>query len=221
MNILLVAATEAEIKPFLQRMAGDVRLQARIDVCITGVGMLAATYAIAKALKQHKYDFVLQAGIAGSFDRQVALGDMLFVTSEQLGDMGAEDHDKHLDIFGMGLQDADKVPFTNQRLSTPLSKVHDHIQLPEVAGITVNMVSGNANTIARLTARYGATTESMEGAALHYVCLMEQVPFAQVRCISNYIEPRNRNAWDIPLAVENLNEWLARFVAGLGIATSS
>ena len=54
--------------------------------------------------------------------------------------------------------------------------------------------------------------ESMEGAALHYVCLMEQVPFAQVRCISNYIEPRNRKAWDIPIAVGNLNEWLVGFV---------
>jgi futalosine hydrolase len=126
--------------------------------------------------------------------------------------MGAEDHTKHLDIFGMGLQDADKAPFTNQRLSTPITRIHNHIQLPQVSGITVNMVSGNEQTIARLTARYAATTESMEGAALHYVCLMEQVPFAQVRCISNYIEPRNRNAWDIPLAVGNLNNWLVKFV---------
>ena len=32
----------------------------------------------------------------------------------------------------------------------------------------------------------------MEGAAFMYVCLMHQVPFAQIRAVSNVVERRNR-----------------------------
>jgi futalosine hydrolase len=52
----------------------------------------------------------------------------------------------------------------------------------------------------------------MEGAAFHYVCLQEGMPFAQVRSISNYVEPRNRSAWKIKEAVIALNEWVVAFL---------
>jgi futalosine hydrolase len=47
--------------------------------------------------------------------------------------------------------------------------------------------------------------ESMEGAAFFYACLAAGVPFAEIRSISNRVEPRNRDAWDLPLAIRNLN----------------
>jgi futalosine hydrolase len=37
---------------------------------------------------------------------------------------------------------------------------------------------------------------------------MENVPYIQLRSVSNYIEPRNRASWKIPLAVKNLNDTL-------------
>jgi futalosine hydrolase len=48
----------------------------------------------------------------------------------------------------------------------------------------------------------------MEGAAFFYACLAAKVPFVEIRSISNRMEPRNRDAWDLPLAVRNLNEVL-------------
>ncbi len=44
---------------------------------------------------------------------------------------------------------------------------------------------------------FNPVTESMEGAALHYVCLMEKIPFLQIRSISNYIGERNKKKWDM------------------------
>jgi futalosine hydrolase len=35
----------------------------------------------------------------------------------------------------------------------------------------------------------------MEGAALHYTCLMEKIPFMQLRSISNYIAERDKSKW--------------------------
>jgi futalosine hydrolase len=37
------------------------------------------------------------------------------------------------------------------------------------------------------------------------VCLTEKIPFAELRAISNYVEPRNRDNWKMKEAIENLN----------------
>ncbi len=45
----------------------------------------------------------------------------------------------------------------------------------------------------------------MEGAALHFVCLRERIPFLQLRTISNKIGERDKTKWNIGLAILNLN----------------
>ncbi|RYY51431.1 MAG: futalosine hydrolase [Chitinophagaceae bacterium] len=224
MNILLVAATEGEICPLLQHLQHDWRMAGgrlyqrgdhRLQVLITGVGMVATAYSLGKELSRRRYDLALQAGIAGSFDKGIPLGEVVFVASEQFGDLGAEDHDRHLDIFEMGLLQPDAAPFVKGRLDTPLTERHRNIRLRQVSGLTVNMVSGNERTIARLAERYSCQIESMEGAAFHYVCLSEDVPaFAQIRSISNYVTPRDRASWKMREAVTALNDWLIDFVKG-------
>ena len=209
MNLLIVAATKAEIMPLPASPGG---MKWHVEVLITGVGMLATTYSLTKHLQTNKYDLVLQVGVGGSFDRDIALGSLVFITSEQYGDLGAEDHDDYLDIFEMALLDKNTAPHTNGTLVTPILPIHEKIILPQVSGITVNTVSGNAPTIKRRTEKYGAAIESMEGAAFHYVCLVEGVPFAQIRAISNYVMPRDKSQWKMKEAITNLNNWLKDFI---------
>lgn len=52
----------------------------------------------------------------------------------------------------------------------------------------------------------------MEGAALHYVCLMEKVPFIQIRAVSNYIAERNKKNWNMKSSIINLNTELIRLL---------
>jgi futalosine hydrolase len=47
----------------------------------------------------------------------------------------------------------------------------------------------------------------MEGAAVFYVCLNENIPVLQIRSISNYVEDRDTTKWDIPLAIKQLNKF--------------
>ena len=52
----------------------------------------------------------------------------------------------------------------------------------------------------------------------HYeddVCLLEKVNFVHIRAISNYVEPRNKEGWDIPLALDNLSEFLVKLLNNL------
>jgi futalosine hydrolase len=51
----------------------------------------------------------------------------------------------------------------------------------------------------------------MEGAALHYVCLMENIPFLQIRSISNYAGQRNKAKWNFNDSIQNLNRELVSF----------
>lgn len=208
MKVLIVAATEGEIVPLPASLkSGD-----EVTRLITGVGMVATTYALTRHLQHNKYDLVLQVGVAGSFNPNIPTGSVVFVTADQFADLGAEDHDKYLDIFEMGLAGKNISPYTNGSLITPLLPVHEQIALPHVKGITVNTVSGNEQTIRMRVEKYGADVESMEGAAFHMVCLQENVPFAQVRAISNYVTPRDKSQWKMKEAVTNLHNWLGDFI---------
>ena len=214
MNVLVVAATEGEVllfKNYIESMAGNTAGETLISLLITGVGGIAATYSITKALLSNNYDFALQAGVGGSFNKEIQLGEVVQVMSERYGDLGAEGHDAYLDIFDMGLIAADAAPHTAGKLPAPGLPAFEKCQLRKVSGLTINMVSGNERTIAHRAQKYNCDIESMEGAAFHYVCLLQGVPFAQVRAISNYVTPRDKSQWKMKEAVENLNEWLVGF----------
>jgi len=224
MKLLLAAATAPEISPFISHLeqkwaSPDPGVYKKdiheIHICVTGVGLVATTYAVTKALHRHSYDFVLQAGVSGSFDTTIDLGQLVLVQSEQFGDLGAEDHENYLDIFDMGLLQPEAYPFTDGKLDTPLHEIPFPFKLLTVSGISVNTVSGHAATIAMRDHKFGAQVESMEGAALHYVCLQEHVPFAQIRAISNYVEPRDKSKWKMKEAIIALNKWLIDFSASL------
>ena len=154
MRVLLVAATEAEVAPTLQalRARPDVPdSPLSVGVCITGVGLVAAAYELGKALAAGHWDFVLGAGIAGSFSKSLSLGDCVIVESEQLADFGAEDGEDFIDIFSLGFVKANDPPFKRRQLINPLSESPFALaHLPRVAGLSVTTVSGCEATIARL-----------------------------------------------------------------------
>lgn len=197
---LVVAATEAEIGPSIPLLK-----QLGIPYLITGVGMVATSYSLTRALARNRYSYVLNVGVAGSFDPGTALGGVVEVVEDTFSELGAEDNDSFLAIDTLGFGNASWACRPAEGIT---------IGLPQVKGITVNTVHGCDHSIAAVRQRYpDVTTESMEGAAVFYVCAMENVPCHQVRSISNYVEIRNRERWEIPLAIEQLHMWLKGFVA--------
>jgi futalosine hydrolase len=212
MNLLILSATEGEVsilKAHLQKTPND---RHNITLVVAGVGVIATTFALTRELCTHEYDMVIQAGVGGSFDRDIQLGEVVQVVSERYGDLGAEDHDKYIDIFEMGLIEADEHPHSNMVLGIIPNPITDKTGLRKVTGITINTVSGNEQTIARRMERYNCQVESMEGAALHYTCLQVAVPFMQIRGISNYVMPRDKSQWQMKDAIINLNNWLIIFL---------
>jgi futalosine hydrolase len=223
MNILVTAATQAEMEPFQQYLAANWERQENntylknghsVYTLTSGVGTMATTFSLANVLSSNKFDLAIQAGIGGSYDRERQLGEVLLVDSEQLGDTGAEDKYNFLDIFDLNLASGDDYPFRNRKLLTPVSLHAEKVGLRKVSGLTINTVSGSSFTATARYKKYECQVESMEGAPFHYVCLLNKIPFLQVRAISNYVETRDKSKWKIEEALKNLNEWLIDFLEG-------
>lgn len=175
-----------------------------IHILVSGVGPIHTTFALATILAQHRFDLVLNLGIAGAFNRSLELGEVFQVVSDRFADVGIEEANGNFtDLFEMQLMDWNEAPYINGKLYAPNAESKF---LPQVAAITVSKVHGTAESIQKIAQKYAADLESMEGAAVFYACLQHKIDCLQLRSISNYVEPRNKDNWNIPLAIDNLNK---------------
>ena len=196
--ILLVAATAFEIPAFANEE------HHHLDVLISGVGIASSMYHIQKRLNQIDYDVVIQAGIAGTFTDKLNLGETVIVKQDTFGDIGIEEKEKFNTVFKMGFANENEFPFENGWLINPHKSLNT-LKLPLVKAVTVNKVSDSFLQKKQLIETFDADIETMEGAALHYVCLQENIPFIQIRSISNHVGERDKSKWKIKDAVNNLN----------------
>ncbi len=214
MKIAVVAATEPEIKGIKDMFNADELKH--IDFIITGVGMINTCFELTKASLTQTYNYVINVGIAGSFERTINIGEVVWVKRELFAEMGAEDGEEFLSLIQLGLQSHDEFPFEWGELkASTLPEINSLSELRQVRGITVNKVHGNEQSIMKTKLQFSPQIESMEGAAVFYVCLKQGIPCIQIRSISNYVERRNRDAWNIPLAINNLQQRTVQVVKEL------
>lgn len=218
MNCLVVSATVLEIKPFIQHCRTTEKLNyidLQLDFLITGVGSINTTYALMKHLQVKKPDVIIMAGIAGAFDQSLKLGDVVAVKQEALADLGVQEKDGYKDVFDLKLLAANEFPFKQKKLTNPFKVLMERTKLPTVGSVTINQITSSKKTAALYEAKYKAKIENMEGAAFHLVCIKENIPFVQIRSISNYVGERNKQKWKLKEAVQNLNKELIRLVESL------
>ncbi|MCO5948438.1 futalosine hydrolase [Mucilaginibacter flavidus] len=231
MRILLVVATEEEVGPLISKFGISISdlsktenqnintnipaesdcqlLTANCQLLITGVGMVATAFSLGRHLSSNKYDLVVNLGIAGSFDKDIALGDVVEITEDTFAELGAEDDLNFLPIADMGFGEATFYP--SKKLAD-LYNLFNTFNLRQATAITVNTVHGNEASIKKVAERLSPQIESMEGAAFFYACKQFNVPCLQIRAVSNYVEKRNRDAWNIGLAIKNLNTFAVEFL---------
>ncbi len=216
MYIVIAAATSLEVQPFVDKLAkGEIPLKNhKVEVLITGVGILASTFAITSSCHK-KPDFIIQAGIAGTFNPTYPPGTITLVKEEASGDCGVTEKGVFKDIFDLQFADPDKSPFTNKKLVNPNIDKWQHLGIPFATGLTVNQISTDQGRIQQLKEKYNCDIESMEGASLHYACLNSGTDFLQIRAISNNIGIRDKKEWKIKEAVAILNDTLFQIIQTL------
>ncbi len=204
MQILLIVATEQEIQPFIATNPG-------IDMLVTGAGVPSTIYHLQKRVHQIDYDLIIQAGIAGTYNGNIKPGQTVLVKQDSFADLGMEEKENFTPLFESGLADKNEFPFTNGWLVNP-HEIFKRSSLPAVYAITVNKVSDSELQKNQFVKQFNADIESMEGAALHFVCLQENVAFIQVRSISNYVGERDKTKWMMKEAIDSLNTELSKLI---------
>lgn len=211
MNCLVIAATAFEIKPLLECLQRGKKINPKleIDVLVTGIGLTATTYSLQKQLSIKKPSLVIQAGVGGCFNKEAPLGKTYLIQKETIADQSVIELDKLKTLFDLALVPADQFPYKNRWLvnENPLLK---KIRLPKVAAISVNEITTDPHKVTLYQKQFNPIIESMEGAALHYVCLQENIPFLQLRSSSNYITERNKKNWNMQQSIVNLNKELLK-----------
>jgi futalosine hydrolase len=215
-HILIVTATPFEVQPLLEKysiiVTGDglyesfITESRSLSVLITGVGMVNTAFMMGKY--SHKlYDAILNVGVCGAFDRHLKIGEVVHVTKDELSEMGAEDGDAFIKYQDLGLGG------TNMYENKWLKPSKEIDALERVKGITVNKVHGNNASIEQAKF-FLAQVESMEGAAFFAAC-KGLSNFTQIRAVSNYVERRDKSKWNMPLAIENLNNKVLNILSEL------
>jgi futalosine hydrolase len=213
MDILLISATAKEIEPFFEYYRTTKRAQ-NIDILITSIGLTAATYHLSKQINLKKPGLVIQAGVAGCFDEKIPLGEVIVVKKEAIADQSVIELEKLKTLFDLELLPYDQFPFTNGWLENN-HEILEKIDLKKVKAISVNEITTSEQRVKFYKDVFNPVIESMEGAALHYTCLMEKIPFIQLRSISNYIAERNKAKWDMKKSIANLNNELIKLIETL------
>lgn len=219
-KILLCSATLQEIAPFLKwaKQHFDVQKTEKNywifktkkqewHILITGVGMVNTAYSLGKWHASF-FDWALNVGIAGAFDRSLNIGECVVVLKEVFSELGAEDGTGFLPLSALGLG---KEVVTPKKLHIP----QFFSSLKKVNGITVNKVLGHTKSVMLVRRLFNPQIETMEGAAFYLACQQNKWRCLELRAISNYVKRRNKSEWNISLAITNLNQCLIQYIQSI------
>lgn len=211
MFLLLMSATDIEISETADWLnhRSIPHNASNPDLLISGIGQLQAAYALAKKIYKHRPSLVIQAGIGGAASA-ADMGRTFAIQSEEIADLGAREKSGFRSLFDLGLDQPDRFPFRNAKLNNPYGHLLQWTGLGLREGKTVNEIKSIDS--AESQRNPAPIVESMEGAALHYVCLMEKIPFLQLRSVSNLLGDRDKSRWKIKEALENLHQSLVSLI---------
>jgi futalosine hydrolase len=222
-DCLIIASTVHEIEPFLKSLRKKESLEKRglnVDLLITGVGLTATTYALTKQVSLKRPDLVIQAGIAGSLEKKIKPGGVYLVSEDRVADEMVIEKKKLLTVYDFGLRKKDQYPYQDEWLKNIHADLVSLSGLDTLRSISVNQISADKKIIRLYRKKYEASLETMEGAALHLVCLSEKIPFLQLRAVSNYAGERDKSKWKFGKSIRELNSSLSKLLKNLSTPKS-
>jgi futalosine hydrolase len=179
-----------------------------VETLELGVGKTSAAATLAGRLVQGPpVGVVILVGVCGAFPRAHLQNptmareilELCVVTREGFGDEGVETPAGFLTMEDLGFGGSVPLSACEHRSKKIAERLGAHLAV----GLTVSSCSGtDARSVER--GRLGAAVESMEGASVAHVCGVHNVPWVQLRCVSNYTGDRTADAWRLDEALAKL-----------------
>ena len=212
MKILVVAATTLEMD-FMSSIQSSEKNQ--VFKKVLGVGQVPTTYHLLQHIENIMPELIVQTGIAGSFLNDIALGEVFVIEREFMADLGVQENGSFQSVFDLKLMDKNQTPFSDGQLKNPHEILIHKTNLKKASSITVNEISTSLERINEFKKQFNPTIESMEGAAFHYCCLMKNIPFVQIRGVSNYVGERDKSRWHIETALQAATKSTQDFISNI------
>lgn len=226
-TILFVIAAPKEVDSVLLTLTGTtapvqpwtaIPIHPAIDLVFSGVGKTCAAAATARTLDPSRHCLVASIGIAGALPGSgLNLGDVVLASASVFADEGVESDSRFQTMADLGfgpLPDRSDMAIPGSR------EWLDHLAPLGTVGpiATVSTCSGSDRCAAQVRSRTNALAEAMEGAAAGVVAHRLNVPFLEVRAISNTTGARHAQRWDLARAVASLGV-IARAIASAALPT--
>jgi len=236
--IIVTAATNMEISLLISQLEGGGRIISghreifegmiagkRTILAMTGIGKVNAASATT-ALREHfEPESLINTGCAGAYEGGgLAVGGLAIATAELFGDEGVMTPEgwRSMELIGIpalsrnGEDYFNRFPLTRWAIDKAIYVAEtEGITLQQGEFVTLSTASGSAERGAELFRRFGGICENMEGGAVAHVAAFYGVDCMEIRGISNMVEDRDPARWDIPLAVELAQRFIAKFIAAL------
>ncbi len=205
--MLVMTAVEVEREAVLRGVRGD----SRFEVLVAGVGPISAAVrtttalAMANGSEASGFDLVVSAGIGGGFANQADIGTIVVASEVIAADLGVQTLDgfSSIDELGFGTNRLQVEPDLSSRLVEALRAGGLTVGFGPI--LTLSTATGTAATTAELAKRIpGASAEAMEGFGVAAAAYSRNVPFLEIRGISNRVGPRDRESWRIGEALAAL-----------------
>jgi futalosine hydrolase len=193
----------------------------------SGVGKANAAATAALLIADLAPEAVVCFGCAGAYPgSSLRVGDLVLASEECYGDEGAQTSSGFLDMreLGFPLVEAGGERWFNrfpvdremlersQQLVAAQAGPDRRVKVGPL--VTVSTCSGSTALGEALVRRTGGLGENMEGAAVAQLCARFDIPFLEVRGISNLVEERDLARWDLPLASTAAQQAVSALLAG-------
>lgn len=220
MRILFAAAEKEELlcaQHICSTLQQEAEGKCEFHFLLTGIGAASSCYTILKTALEARFnkkpfDLIINIGIAGSYDPEGKFpnGTAVLVDKEYFADLGFETLFGFQTLFETETLDADAFPFKSGALERyrfdSLTENFLSSNFKSGTGVTVQTITGKTQRAEELKKLFRADIESMEGASVFYVCLMEKIPFMEIRTISNAVGESDRLKWDAAGALSSLEK---------------
>lgn len=177
-----------------------------VIVTHSGVGKVNAAHSATLILENYDIDLMILYGIGGAYAGCARIGDVVVAVSENYGEEGVVTQEgwNSLEFMGFPFVSHEReyyntFPLDGELVRYALKTLKDHgFSVSSGNFVTVSQVSGTRNSGNILRERFHGICENTEGAAAAHICTLYEKPLLEIRGISNIIEDRDKEAWNIP-----------------------
>jgi len=195
---------------------------------VSGIGKTNAAHAATLLIHYYMPSLIINFGVGGAYPSSgLALGDVAVATKEIYGDEGVITRKGMSDLREIGIPLLRKgrrgyfndFPFDRGMVGSVMEifRKKDGYKVAKGAFVTVSACTGLREKAEEDERKFRAICENMEGAAVAHICALYGVPLIEIRGISNIVQDRDRDGWDLKKASLNCQKAVMELLGKINI----